>query len=438
MGARAIVAALAAFIVAGPAWAESKVVEGDSAAPTLAELGWPDMTISIDVRKTSHVRKSPHRKAPPVGKIARGTRALLSGLARGSKRCPIWVEIDSRGWLCARRAKPSLLLPKGRRLPVLKRGAVVPGKYFDVREDGVASYKNADAVRASEVGEELSNKTMVRGYGPVSIDGVRYLRTNKGIVHPSDLRRMWPSDYGGVDLDAGPTRTWPLAFVHTGRRTRPAVVRGAPDSSAPVIERLAGRTLVEVSSDKGDWVELGKGRWIRRLNLRIMARQKPPKGVAPGERWIDVDLDEQTLVAYEGSEPVFATLVSTGRVLGKTPTGVHRVRAKAASLRMAEDARYDVGAVPWVTRFRDGLFLHAAYWHDGFGARRSHGCVNLSPKDARFVYEFTFPAVKHGWLEVESPLGRGTPIRIRNTADPTPDWYDYADENGGVPVAASP
>ena len=64
-----------------------------------------------------------------------------------------------------------------------------------------------------------------------------------------------------------------------------------------------------------------------------------------------------------------------------------------------------------------GLALHTAYWHDQFGTRRSHGCVNLSPKDARWLYGFTSPAVPDGWVAVHpTDNDRGTFVRVRDSA----------------------
>ena len=92
-----------------------------------------------------------------------------------------------------------------------------------------------------------------------------------------------------------------------------------------------------------------------------------------------------------------------------------------------EPGQYDVAEVPWAIRFRKGLFLHAAYWHDGFGGKRSHGCVNLAPRDARFLYEWA-AMVPVGWSELEVARGAGFTIRIRDAANPDPPRYDYVDE----------
>ena len=128
-----------------------------------------------------------------------------------------------------------------------------------------------------------------------------------------------------------------------------------------------------------------------------------PADVGAAERWIDVDRTAQVLTAYEGDRPVFATLVSTGRALRSTPEGEFRIWAKLAQSAMDnfedEEAEefYSLEDVPWVMYFSEGVAIHGTFWHDRFGERHSHGCVNVSVKDARWLYEWTLPAVPAGW-----------------------------------------
>jgi hypothetical protein len=81
--------------------------------------------------------------------------------------------------------------------------------------------------------------------------------------------------------------------------------------------------------------------------------------------------------------------------------------------------------VPWAMSFRRYFALHGVYWHDEFGRKHSHGCVNLAPADARWAWAWTAPAVPDGWLEVKADDGAGTPIRLRNHGHPDPPWLDF-------------
>jgi hypothetical protein len=78
-------------------------------------------------------------------------------------------------------------------------------------------------------------------------------------------------------------------------------------------------------------------------------------------------------------------------------------------------AGFELRDVPWIQYFAAGYALHGAYWHDVFGIPRSHGCVNLSPIDARVVFRWTDPPVPEGWhgINVGSEMGDGTAVIIR-------------------------
>jgi hypothetical protein len=162
--------------------------------------------------------------------------------------------------------------------------------------------------------------------------------------------------------------------------------------------------------------------WVSADDLAIPSVRSRPSEVGPLEPWVDVDLVSQTLVAYQGDEPRFATLISAGIGGGDsplaTPVGTFRVRSKHAVVRMdnlehtgVELYAYDA---PLTQYFKDGKALHAAPWHDQFGHARSHGCVNLSPRDAAWLFTFTSPALSPGRSEVfATPSHPGTIVRVR-------------------------
>ncbi len=126
-----------------------------------------------------------------------------------------------------------------------------------------------------------------------------------------------------------------------------------------------------------------------------------------GERWLDVNVSKQTLVAYEGTRAVFATLISTGEAgledpehTTATKRGIFRIHTKHVSSTMGSDEvgeEFELRDVPYVQYFDEGYALHGAYWHDRFGTPKSHGCINLSPEDARRLFFFTEPKLPEGW-----------------------------------------
>jgi len=107
-------------------------------------------------------------------------------------------------------------------------------------------------------------------------------------------------------------------------------------------------------------------------------------------RWIDVDLSEQRLTAYEASSPVRTMLVSTGLPQTPTPVGQFRIWIKLRYDDMA-GADYYIEDVPFVMYFHEGYGLHGVTWHGNFGHPMSHGCVNLLTEEAEWLY---------GWANV--------------------------------------
>ncbi|HIP73004.1 MAG TPA: murein L,D-transpeptidase, partial [Anaerolineae bacterium] len=116
-----------------------------------------------------------------------------------------------------------------------------------------------------------------------------------------------------------------------------------------------------------------------------------PFGVAPDERWIDVNLSAQYLTAYEGDTPVFETYISGGLPGFETVTGQFRIWLRYESQTM--DGRllgydYYLENVPYVMYFYQDYALHGAYWHNNFGQPMSHGCVNIAPDDAEWLFNW--------------------------------------------------
>ncbi len=172
-------------------------------------------------------------------------------------------------------------------------------------------------------------------------------------------------------------------------------------------------------------VETRDGRWLKSAELRTVAKQSGlPPWARKGTRWIDISILNQTLTLWEGDRPVYVTLVSTGRDgLGQpgktlsTPTGQFRIYQKHVTTTMdseVSDHEFELRDVPWVMYFKGGYALHGAYWHDDFGRSRSHGCVNLAPIDARYVFFWTSPQVPDHWHAAYAgdPLEGGTLVNI--------------------------
>jgi hypothetical protein len=265
---------------------------------------------------------------------------------------------------------------------------------------------------ASLMGEQggVLMRRMERGFY-VSLDREmqrgtrRYFRTqSNGFIPFKAINPVKPSEFHGVELsEALPL---PIAFVmsksylaylpNKAGKLRPAKPPGYHHMFRVMSEVVEGTTTFLVGED---------GQHYRSADVaKIVARDKPAE-LADSEKWLDIDLGAQTLVAYVGAKPVFATLVSTGRIKDEldplknfeTPVGEFRITSKHLSATMdgdhAIDGPYSIEDVPYVMYFQLAYALHSAFWHNGFGRPRSHGCVNLAPADARWVFNFIEPAL---------------------------------------------
>ncbi|MFO0587686.1 MAG: L,D-transpeptidase [Polyangiaceae bacterium] len=158
----------------------------------------------------------------------------------------------------------------------------------------------------------------------------------------------------------------------------------------------------------GGLLETTEGVWIAAEALVFTERHDDPLGFAQaGKKWIDVSIKKQLLVAWEGTRAVYGTLVSTGRggmsdpeTTTATIRGTFFIRSKHVSGTMDGNAgqdSFELHDVPFIQYFHEGYALHGAFWHDEFGRPRSHGCVNLAPTDAAWLFEWTDPIVPPEW-----------------------------------------
>jgi lipoprotein-anchoring transpeptidase ErfK/SrfK len=150
-----------------------------------------------------------------------------------------------------------------------------------------------------------------------------------------------------------------------------------------------------------EYWETDEGWWLRSVDATRTEPGPTPERLGEHEKWIDVNLKRQTLVAYEGTTPVFVTLISSGRNEHETPPGSFHIREKHIAATMdadtAADGPYSIEDVPYIQYFNGGYALHGAFWHAVFGYVKSHGCVNLAPWDAKALFGWTDPQIPSGW-----------------------------------------
>jgi len=165
------------------------------------------------------------------------------------------------------------------------------------------------------------------------------------------------------------------------------------------------------------WYEIAPDEWVNSLKARAFSvNLEPPEGVTT-QRWIEIDLFQQILAVYEDGKLRFATLIASGLEPFYTQPGVFPIYDKKPleTMQGAFEADrsdfYYLQDVPWTMYFDQARAMHAAYWRTFFGYPQSHGCINLSPGDAKWLFEW---ANEGDYVWVHDPSGQ-TPT--------DPDYY---------------
>ncbi|HEV3193334.1 MAG TPA: L,D-transpeptidase [Polyangiaceae bacterium] len=358
----------------------------------------------------------PSRQSGIRGLTAAGASLPFFGAKRGSGCSGRWWLVGPLAWTCSDDAEISPNEPTA-----AERGSLADSTlaaYFFVRAEGASAFVSLESAENGAPDRDLEGGWAVAIVEQRMAAGETWGRTSHGFwIAMRDLAPARPSQIHGEAIAQGRIDFgWVLA--------EHASVYGAPTLKGKLAGVRDRFERIEVGERSGAMVRVGESSWMLARDLAIPTSAAPPAEIAPAERWIDVDLASQTLVAYEGTQPVYATLVSTGRgprgTGGATPTGVHRiwVKIKASDMDNVErgelDAHYSMEDVPNVQFFDGAVGLHGTYWHSDFGHVRSHGCVNLSPLDARWMFAFTEPHLPPGWAAAyPTALDAGTVVRVR-------------------------
>lgn len=245
-------------------------------------------------------------------------------------------------------------------------------------------------------------------------------------------------------------------YTHSGDIQPVRTELQAPNPDIPAVGRLAEVTVPYTDAHRGPGREFSVAyryyyettHWVIALEInsrqefwyRIMDDKRdhiffcpashlrliPPEEVTPlspdvqavGKR-LEVRIPEQVLIAYEWEQPVFISRVATGAKFSNgnysTPTGRHLTFHKRPSRHMAAGNLafngYDLPGVPWICYITErGVAIHGTYWHNNYGRPRSHGCINLSSKAAKWVYRWTLPDVPFSEQRLYEDYG--TPVDV--------------------------
>ena len=214
-------------------------------------------------------------------------------------------------------------------------------------------------------------------------------------------------------------------------------MRSRPDEKSLLLYRLYYSSVYLIVAHVQDvlgqsWYQIrdnlapGQPEYVQAENLRPI----PPEEMAPispdvEDKLIKVNVQQQMLYAYERGSLVFSTRCATGAAFNVenqglvnfgTPHGKHQMIRKSPSQHMigglGRSDYYDLPGVPFCAYFTaSGVAVHGAYWHNDFGAQRSHGCVNVMPEAAQWVYRWSQPAASYTDTDLQVTQG-GTPVVV--------------------------
>jgi len=176
---------------------------------------------------------------------------------------------------------------------------------------------------------------------------------------------------------------------------------------------LLNQTVIQVydtvQAEDTEWYMIGPDQWLPWQDARhVTVDTTPPQGVT-GNRWIVVNLYEQSVTVYDNRQLVFATLIASGGEPYYTRPGLFQIYEKkpletmTGAFEASKSDYYYLEDVPWTMYFDQARALHGAYWRAWYGYPGTHGCVNLSIGDAAWLFQW---AKEGDWVYVWDPSGK--------------------------------
>lgn len=360
----------------------------------------------------ANVYARPVYTAPLVGNVARGARVRVRGQlgATESVFCStgIYYALEPFGWICSADTKPTHEPLTTRSVLELVDKSLLPYRYVMVtvpEDEFLPMWGSIEQLWAEADPERRLGRGDTVALDPenptITFGDARYYVSVDGKVLPVEhtVAVTNYSEWHGTPIK--PETHLPFGWVTPQK----APVYDAPQGNK--VDDLVRRTRVDIFEDEAlpaGWLRIGPNRYVKARHLNEVRKRARPEDTGSHPQWIDVDLGEQVVVAYQNGQPVYATLTSSGRPPNRTPRGNYPVWGKAAAITMKsqsyDDHPYYVNRVPWVMFFQAHNALHGAYWHDRFGNVKSHGCANLSPTDARVLFDWLEPQLPPGWTAV--------------------------------------
>lgn len=266
---------------------------------------------------------------------------------------------------------------------------ILPYRYFRLDEDVVPQL----------TGPAGSPNGQVYPPGFVYVSYIDRVDTGKGIYYMLEsgawiagqgARVSAISSFQGLEFRSTPHNPFGWAFEYIPVMRAPGY--NTPETGRYLYPFAEVFQVYDTQNVNGmDWNMIGPGEWVEARKVAIVTpKETSPEGIS-GNRWIDVDLAEQTLAVYENGEIVFATVIASGLEPFWTRPGLFQIYEKKATENMRTSDLTDyyyLDNVPWTMYFDKARALHGAYWRTRFGYPQSHGCINLSVGDSHWLYNW--------------------------------------------------
>ena len=271
----------------------------------------------------------------------------------------------------------------------------IPYLYFRVTDKGAPLFATVeDAANNQPSGQIAPGFELYISYVGIEIDqnGYSYYRLRSGELIGMDGARLSVPIFQGLAFSSQPPRAFGWVLGETNTRSAPGL--NNPETGSTLYRYNVVQIYATQEASNLTWDLVGPYEWVdARQVARVDPHTNAPEGVT-ASRWIEVNLFEQTLSVYDHNRLVFATLVSSGVDPFWTRPGIFQIYEKKPSETMSgataadRSDYYYLQDVPWTMYFDEKRALHGAYWHNGFGYARSHGCVNLSVGDSHWLYDW--------------------------------------------------
>lgn len=276
----------------------------------------------------------------------------------------------------------------------------------------VAVYRNVnEAIGGAPPVRSLAAGPMkyVSMVNQVSSDGRNFVQMESGEWVEAQPLYSW-SQFRGLVFSRTPKTDFGWTVNPTPSYTGPGYKYPPTDK---IYDKYYNFEVFQVEqADDYDWFMIAPGEWLPSLKARrVIVDPTRPEGVE-GERWINIDLDEQVLTAWEDGQLVFATLMASGIEPFYTRPGSFQIykEFKTVTMQDAYEADrsdfYMLQAVPWALFYDRATAIHGVYWPVMLGFPQSHGCVNLSVADARWLFDWH---ERGDWVHVWDRSGK-TPL----------------------------